>query len=64
MDLDRVSEVLADEPAYRSRQVWEWAARGTRSYGEMTNVSTAVRARLDEEVPVLHARARTRGRVE
>ena len=51
MDLDRVSEVLADEPAYRTRQVWEWAARGARSYGEMTNVSTAVRARLDEQVP-------------
>ena len=51
MDLDRVSEVLADEPAYRTRQVWEWAARGARSYGEMTNVSTAIRARLDEQVP-------------
>ena len=51
MDLDRVSGVLADEPAYRTRQVWEWAARGARSYGEMTNVSTAVRARLDEQVP-------------
>src|SRR6478609_3239877 len=51
MDLDRVSEVLADEPAYRSRQVWEWAARGARSYAEMTNVSTAVRARLEDEVP-------------
>src|SRR3954452_3039612 len=51
MAIDRVSELLAGEPGYRTRQVWEWAARGARSYGEMTNVSTAVRARLDEEVP-------------
>jgi 23S rRNA (adenine2503-C2)-methyltransferase len=51
MDLDRVSQVLDAEPPYRTRQVWEWASRGARSYGEMTNVSTAVRARLEEEVP-------------
>src|SRR3954454_7894399 len=50
MDLDRVSELLADEPAYRARQVWEWAARGASSYAEMTNVSTAVRSRLEGEV--------------
>src|SRR3954452_2428417 len=51
MAIDRVSELLADEPAYRARQVWEWAARGASSYAEMTNVSTAVRSRLEEEVP-------------
>jgi hypothetical protein len=29
MDLDRISELLADEPP-TTRQVWEWAARGAR----------------------------------
>ena len=33
-----LTEVLADEPAYRTQQVWEWTARGARSYAEMTNV--------------------------
>ena len=33
-----------DEPAYRAAQVWEWAARGAASYGEMTNVPAALRA--------------------
>lgn len=50
MDLDRVSEVLAGEPAYRVRQVWEWAARGARSYAEMTNLSTGTRTLLEEQV--------------
>src|SRR6478672_7724310 len=51
MDLTRVAEVLADEPAYRSRQVWEWASRGAGSYAEMTNVSLSTRTLLEEEVP-------------
>ncbi|MGH3002241.1 MAG: 23S rRNA (adenine(2503)-C(2))-methyltransferase RlmN [Gaiellaceae bacterium] len=51
MDLDRVSEALADEPAYRARQVWEWTARGASSYGEMTNLPAASRALLTDEVP-------------
>jgi 23S rRNA (adenine2503-C2)-methyltransferase len=51
MDLDLVAETLAAEQGYRSRQVWEWAARGASSYGEMTNVSTATRALLEEHVP-------------
>ncbi len=51
MDLELVTEVLADEPAYRSRQVWEWAARGARSYGEMTNLPTEARALLEERAP-------------
>ncbi|HEX7626516.1 MAG TPA: 23S rRNA (adenine(2503)-C(2))-methyltransferase RlmN [Gaiellaceae bacterium] len=51
MDLDRVTEVLAGEPAYRTRQVWEWAARGASSYGEMTNLSAQLRTQLEEEVP-------------
>jgi len=51
VDLTRVAEVLADEPAYRSRQVWEWASRGARSYAEMTNVSKQARTLLEEQVP-------------
>ena len=51
MDLDRVSEVLQDEPSYRVRQVWEWAARGASTYGEMTNLPARSRALLEESVP-------------
>jgi 23S rRNA (adenine2503-C2)-methyltransferase len=51
VNLDRVSELLADEPAYRARQVWEWAARGASSFGEMTNLPGPLRARLETEVP-------------
>jgi len=51
MDLERVEAVLADEPAYRVRQVWEWASRGAGSYDEMTNVPAATRALLAEQVP-------------
>jgi 23S rRNA (adenine2503-C2)-methyltransferase len=51
MDLDLVSEVLASEPDYRTRQVWEWAAKGASSYAEMTNVSNDTRAVLEQRVP-------------
>src|SRR5438477_4981104 len=51
MDLDLVTQTLAGEPAYRTRQVWEWAARGASSYAEMTNVATGTRAVLEEHVP-------------
>jgi 23S rRNA (adenine2503-C2)-methyltransferase len=51
MNLDVVAEVLADEPAYRVRQVWEWAARGASSYGDMTNVPARSRAVLEERAP-------------
>jgi 23S rRNA (adenine2503-C2)-methyltransferase len=51
VDLHLVSEHLAGEPAYRTRQVWAWAARGARSYDEMTNLPAATRALLEERVP-------------
>jgi 23S rRNA (adenine2503-C2)-methyltransferase len=51
VDLDLVSEVLSDEPAYRMRQVWEWASRGASSYAEMTNLPARSRALLEERVP-------------
>jgi 23S rRNA (adenine2503-C2)-methyltransferase len=51
VNLDLVSNVLADEPPYRVQQVWEWTARGTVSYGEMTNLPARTRAQLEERVP-------------
>ena len=51
VDLDLISEVLADQPSYRSQQVWEWAARGATSYGEMTNLPAALRGELEAAVP-------------
>jgi 23S rRNA (adenine2503-C2)-methyltransferase len=44
-------DVLATQPAYRSRQVWAWKARGAASYAEMTDLPTALRAQLEEHVP-------------
>ena len=53
MDLGLLERTLADrgEPAYRARQVWEWAARGVRSYAEMTTVPKTLRGALAAQVP-------------
>ena len=51
VNLELLEETLSGEPAYRRRQVWEWAARGATSYGEMTNVPAPLRATLEERVP-------------
>src|SRR5215210_9452611 len=53
MDLLLLDERLAsaDEPGFRARQVWEWAARGAGSYDEMTNVPRELRAQLAHDVP-------------
>ena len=51
MDLAQLEQQLQDEPAYRSRQVWEWTARGAAGYEEMTNLPAALRVRLAECVP-------------
>ena len=51
VNLELLAETLADEPAYRARQVWEWTARGAASYEEMTNLPAGLRARLEERVP-------------
>jgi 23S rRNA (adenine2503-C2)-methyltransferase len=51
VNLDAVSTLLVDEPAYRTRQVWEWTARGAVTFDEMTNLPAQVRRRLAEEVP-------------
>jgi 23S rRNA (adenine2503-C2)-methyltransferase len=54
MDRELLKEKLADagEPAYRVKQVWEWVARGARSYEEMTNLPGSLRERLTAEVPI------------
>jgi 23S rRNA (adenine2503-C2)-methyltransferase len=53
VDLTLLDDRLAarGEPAFRSRQVWEWAARGADSYEAMTNLPLELRSALAEEVP-------------
>jgi 23S rRNA (adenine2503-C2)-methyltransferase len=51
MDLVLLEEALSAEPAYRARQVWEWAARGAPGYQSMTNVPAALRSELEARVP-------------
>jgi 23S rRNA (adenine2503-C2)-methyltransferase len=51
VNLELLAETLATEPPYRTRQVWEWAARGAASYAEMTNLPAPLRAELAERVP-------------
>jgi 23S rRNA (adenine2503-C2)-methyltransferase len=53
VDGDLLETTLAErgEPAYRTRQVWEWTARGASGYAVMTNVPAGLREALDEAVP-------------
>ena len=53
MDLTLLESTLTalGEPSYRSRQVWEWAARGAPGYDAMTNVPARLRESLAREVP-------------
>ena len=53
MDLTLLDDRLAahGEPPFRSRQVWEWAARGADSYEQMTNLPLELRTALADEVP-------------
>ena len=53
MDLDRLEAVLAEagEPAFRYRQVWSAAARGTAGYEQITTLPKELRVRLAEDVP-------------
>jgi 23S rRNA (adenine2503-C2)-methyltransferase len=54
MDLELLDRTLAahGQPAFRARQVWEWAARGASGYEQMTNLPAALRAALADEVPL------------
>jgi 23S rRNA (adenine2503-C2)-methyltransferase len=53
VDLELLDRALAErgQPAYRARQVWEWAARGAVGYEEMTNLPGGLRDELAAEVP-------------
>jgi len=51
VNLDLVSDALADEPRYRVDQIWQWAARGASCFAEMTNIPARTRALLAEQVP-------------
>src|SRR5690349_15967753 len=51
VDLQLLDKTLADEPAFRARQVWRWASQGASSFAEMTDLPAALRARLTAEVP-------------
>jgi len=54
VDLERLDALLAErgEPGFRARQIWEWTARGVRSYGEMTNLPEPLRETLAAELPL------------
>jgi len=54
VDLELLERTLSDagQPAYRAKQVWEWTARGVRSYEEMTNLPEALRATLEDAAPL------------
>ncbi len=53
MDLELLAATLADldEPAYRERQVWRWAAQGADGFDAMTDLPLGLRAALQESVP-------------
>ena len=51
LSLEELGSVLAgwNEPRFRAKQVWEWLwKKGAHSFEEMTNLSKALRSRLDE----------------
>lgn len=50
-DRDRLAALLADQPDFRVDQVWRALWSELRIPDEMTNVPSAVRARLDEHLP-------------
>ncbi len=53
MDLALLDRTLAahDQPRFRARQIWAWAAHGVETYDVMTNVPAALRRTLADEVP-------------
>ncbi|HEY2216110.1 MAG TPA: 23S rRNA (adenine(2503)-C(2))-methyltransferase RlmN, partial [Solirubrobacteraceae bacterium] len=53
MDLALLEQTLAehDEPRFRARQVWAWAARGAQGYEEMTDLPAGLREVLTRELP-------------
>ncbi len=64
MDLQLLTQTLAErgEPPFRARQVWAWAARGARGYGEMTDLPSPLREALERELPFSSLRVRAERR--
>src|SRR4051794_18860045 len=54
MDLRLLEKTLADrgEPGFRTRQIWDWVARGATSYAEMSNLPADLREALEQAVPL------------
>ena len=50
MTLEELTAWLKDqgEPAFRARQVFKWLYRGVTSFEEMTDLSKALRQKLEE----------------
>ena len=46
---ERIAELIAPEPAFRSRQIFKWIADGVQSFDGMTNVPLGVRSLLAEK---------------
>jgi 23S rRNA (adenine2503-C2)-methyltransferase len=53
MDLQLLTDTLAarEQPPFRSRQIWRWAAAGACSFEQMTDLPATLRAQLAQEVP-------------
>ena len=53
MTLPEMTAALKEmgEPAFRAKQVYTWLHKGVRSYDEMTNISKALREKLNETYP-------------
>jgi 23S rRNA (adenine2503-C2)-methyltransferase len=53
MDLALLEKTLSDhdEPRFRARQVWAWAARGASGYEAMTDLPSELRELLARELP-------------
>jgi 23S rRNA (adenine2503-C2)-methyltransferase len=60
VDLELLDQALAGagQPAFRARQVWEWAAKGAAGYEQMTNLPTPLREWLGKNVPFSTLRPR------
>ena len=50
MTLEELTAALGDmgEPAFRGKQVFAWLSRGVRSFDEMSDLSKALRQKLEE----------------
>jgi 23S rRNA (adenine2503-C2)-methyltransferase len=53
MDLALLDRTLTelDEPRYRARQIWRWAASGAEGFSAMTDLPLGLRTALAERVP-------------